>query len=415
MRELKVWIEISGQNEYVGLISGETSDDARFCYDEEYINNIGKPISISLPLSSEPFSARRTKNFFEGLLPEGFSRKAVAEWMHADEDDYLTILATLGQECIGAVRITEEGIVTPPSEYVKLTGSEVRALAAEGATRSTEIILKSHLSLAGATGKVGLFYDNGIWYQPKGDAPSTHIVKQSHIRLDRLVLNEQLCLQTAALLGIDTPESFIVDLGGGTDENILFATKRYDRAPQTVNKISGLFCPLRLHQEDFSQALGIPASQKYEKNRDGYMKQMFDCLRHNSSDPIRDQLRLWDRIIFNFLIGNTDSHVKNFSLIYNADLSSVRLSPAYDIVSTRAYNLSTDMSFAIGGEYNIEKIDRSTFKAAAKEVGLGEKLALSRFDDLSGRFEKALDEASQRLSDTGFADVHSLKNRILCR
>lgn len=71
--------------------------------------------------------------------------------------------------------------------------------------------------------KTGLYYDNKDgWYMPFGTAPSTHIVKQSHVRLSGIVANEQLCLRTAKILGIDVPESFIISVGTG--EHILFAT-----------------------------------------------------------------------------------------------------------------------------------------------------------------------------------------------
>ena len=44
------------------------------------------------------FDAQATRNFFEGLLPEEFTRRCVAEWMHAEENDYLSILAGLGKQ-----------------------------------------------------------------------------------------------------------------------------------------------------------------------------------------------------------------------------------------------------------------------------------------------------------------------------
>ena len=80
--------------------------------------------------------------------------------------------------------------------------------------------------------------------------------------------------------------------------------------------------------------MGISAIHKYEHNHSGYLKQMFDLIRTYSADPIADQLMLWDICIFNFLIGNTDNHIKNVSLLYSEDLKSIRLAPAYDIVST---------------------------------------------------------------------------------
>lgn len=91
------------------------------------------------------------------------------------------------------------------------------------------MVTKAHLSLTGASGKVGLYYkiDTNEWYLPIGAAPSTHIVKQSHVRLDGIVTNEQLCLQTAKNLGIDVPDSFVINVGTGKDEEVLFATHRY--------------------------------------------------------------------------------------------------------------------------------------------------------------------------------------------
>ena len=75
---------------------------------------------------------------------------------------------------------------------------------------------------------------------------------------------------------------------------------------------------------------------------------------------------IWDICIFNFLIGNTDNHIKNVSLLYSEDLKSIRLAPAYDIVSTVIYESSTkDMAFSIGNEYNIDKIDRNSFRQEA--------------------------------------------------
>ena len=76
MRNLGIWIEIGGLQTYVGRIIGEKEDDARFSYAEEYISgNIARPISIHLPLSENAFSVDDTRNFFEGLLPEGFTRR----------------------------------------------------------------------------------------------------------------------------------------------------------------------------------------------------------------------------------------------------------------------------------------------------------------------------------------------------
>ena len=77
------------------------------------------PISISLPLREEPFSQDETRCFFESVLPEGYSRRAVADWVKTDERDYLTILSALGRECLGAIKVIEDN-ASCEAHYEKL-------------------------------------------------------------------------------------------------------------------------------------------------------------------------------------------------------------------------------------------------------------------------------------------------------
>lgn len=418
MRRLSVFIEINGESEYVGEIAGTDSNDACFTYADTYLENPEhRAISIGLPLEEKAFNAQRTRIFFEGLLPEGFTRRCVAEWMHMDENDYVSILAGLGRECLGAIKIVDESDEVIMPEYRQLSAEEVYALASEGATESAELVTKSHLSLTGASGKVGLYYNEKEekWYLPIGEAPSTHIVKQSHVRLKKIVANEQLCLLTAKHLGIEIPESLIVTTDVNDDEAVLFATKRYDRKfVKDSNMIDGLPVPRRLHQEDFAQALGIAASNKYEKNNEGYLKFLFDVLRAHSADPMTDSLKLWDICVFNYLIGNTDNHIKNLYLIYGEDLKSVRLAPAYDIVSTMIYKSSTEnMALGINGICNINEITRGSFEKAASQVGIGAKMAMKRFDIMVNGFVAAINQAKDELKKQGFDQVEQICEMIM--
>lgn len=418
MRTLNVNAEIAGKMIRVGTISGTDADNARFQYNGEYRQNDGRPLSIRLPIQAEPYTPQQTRNFFEGLLPEGFTRRSVAQWMQVDERDYLSILHGLGRECLGAICITADGEETAAS-YERISTQLVRELAAEGASKASELVTSTHLSLAGASGKVGLYYDAAHkgWYLPKGTAPSTHIVKQSHIRLDSIITNEQLSLQTAARCGIRVPHSFIINTGQGGEHELLFATERYDRKLlQDAPQIDGLPRPSRLHQEDFSQAMGIPSALKYESSSGNgrYMKGMFDILRLHTADPIADQTRLWDMIVFNVLIGNTDAHVKNFSLLYSDDWRRIQLAPAYDIISTTVYEQSTrSMAFRIGSAGSIDEMRLKVFREAANEVGLGAGMAAGRVDRICDRFETALSESATALRDAGFAKAMEMKERIL--
>jgi len=417
MIELDISIERNGNMVPVGTITGNGVSDAAFQYTPEYRRSPdAAALSVSLPLQDDPFSPARTARFFDGLLPEGFTRRSVAKWIHVDEDNYLSILHTLGRECLGAVRVSEPG-ESEAASYEPVSSEHIRELAEEGVSKSTDLVIKSHLSLTGASGKVGLYYDaeQKAWYLPHGLAASTHIVKQSHIRLDGIVTNEQLSMMTAARCGIAIPHSFIVNTGRGAENEILFATERYDRLiSKDAPRLSGLPRPLRLHQEDFAQAMGIPASEKYEHDGGSHMREMFDILRKYSANPIEDQLKLWDLIVFNYLIGNTDAHIKNFSLLYGRDLNSIRLAPAYDIVSTVVYEQSTrDMAFSVGGVRSIDDVDEDAFRRAAKEVGLGERIAMTRYAQMCSRFSEALSSGAEALAEEGYDHVFEMKERIL--
>ena len=418
MRNLEISIEWNGNRIPTGRIVGSSPEDAVFSYLPEYLDRKeARPVSIHLPLQKEAFSPKDTRCFFEGLLPEGFTRKSVAGWMHVDEGDYLSILSGLGRECLGALQVREEGMSLPGSSYEKLQENRLLALAQEGAAASSELMIRTHLSLTGASGKAGLYFEEetGTWYLPKGDAPSTHILKQSHVRLLDIVANEQLCMLTAGKLGIETPESFVVKPADGSREDVLFAVRRFDRIFGSENRyLDGKKVPYRLHQEDFAQALGIPASGKYETEKRGYLGKMFSLLRYWSSEPMADQLRLWDILCFDYLAGNTDNHLKNLSLLYGKDLSVIWLAPVYDLVSTTVYEgASRNMSCFIGDTSLLDEITEDSFAQAAAEAGMNSRMCLKRLSRLTEGFEEALGQSAREMEEAGITYAPAIGEQIL--
>ena len=144
------------------------------------------------------------------------------------------------------------------------------------------------------------------------------------------------------------------------------------------------------------------------------MKRLFDIIRIHSADPMTDSLKLWDICVFNYLIGNTDNHIKNLSLLYSVDLRSVRLAPAYDIVSTMIYSSSTeDMALSINGICNINEITRDSFEKTAIQVGIGPKMAMKRFDAMVNGFTSAINYAEEELKAQGFDQVEQISELIM--
>lgn len=108
-------------------------------------------------------------------------------------------------------------------------------------------------------------------------------------------------------------------------------------------------------------------------------------------------------------------HGKNLSLLYSEDLKLIRLAPAYDIVSTIVYETSTEkMALRVGDVYKLSDIRKDDFEKEAKKVGLGKNIAMKRFDSMSGKFLKAINEANEQLMDKGFW-TEQLKEKILSK
>ena len=144
------------------------------------------------------------------------------------------------------------------------------------------------------------------------------------------------------------------------------------------------------------------------------MKMLFDLIRSYSADPMTDSIKLWDICVFNYLIGNTDNHIKNLSLLYGEDLKTIRLAPAYDIVSTMVYKSSMeDMALSVDGKYNINEISRESFKNAAIQVGIGTKIAMRRFDDMINGFTNALNQAKEELDKNGINQIDQIAVQIM--
>lgn len=106
--------------------------------------------------------------------------------------------------------------------------------------------------------------------------------------------------------------------------------------------------------------------------------------------------------------------MRKLSKLYGKDLKSIRLAPAYDIVSTMVYKNSTaDMALSVDGKYNINEISRESFANAADQIGIGTKIALRRFDAMVNGFTDALKQANLELSKQGIKQTEQINEQIM--
>lgn len=76
-----------------------------------------------------------------------------------------------------------------------------------------------------------------------------------------------------------------------------------------------------MHQEDFCQALGFSTYMKYQPSDSNisYLSTIANLLNFTSFHPVSEKTELAKRVVFNYVIGNTDAHLKNYSLLYNKE------------------------------------------------------------------------------------------------
>ncbi len=202
------------------------------------------------------------------------------------------------------------------------------------------------MSLAGAEHKLPLFHNGDKWFLPIGNSPSNCIVKPGK----SIALNEFIVTRLAEECGFKVPR---VELKYFEDK-LAFISYRYDRTIEG-GKL------LRLHQEDMCQALSIPPEKKYETDGGPGIGDVVKLIELHSSFPLLDIREFYRILVFNYIVGNCDSHAKNYSFLYDRE-GRKRLSPFYDLVSTTIYSgISRELSMKIGKKKNIDIVLKDDF------------------------------------------------------
>jgi serine/threonine-protein kinase HipA len=337
-------VRLDGQADPVGMLEGLATNvgfPIRFTYRPGYS---GPPLSASMPISRGVYEDRDARVFFDNLLPEGPQRRSVqlVEGGHpVNQDDVSGLLAVLGAECPGAVSVVPEG--SPPTkavghldeDYEQCSEADVASLLS-AAARGESLDRVLRFSLAGVQRKLALTFDaaNGVFLRPKRPGiPTTHLLKveaAGETEFRGIVRNELLCLRLAQMVGLPTCRAKSAEFGGLE----ALIVERFDRVinGRTVR---------RIHQEDAAQALGLDRSEKYEdealtRRRLAGIEALIGTFGDLTASPAdaRDLLRR--AVFFNWLIGNTDAHMKNFALLYEPEAFVPTIAPLYDLVAVQA-------------------------------------------------------------------------------
>lgn len=363
----------------VGTIVPDSDYAMHFAYSAEWKNSdTGFPISQSLPLSEEYSKGKDDHRFFANLLPEAGARDAVCRALGISADNDFELLAAIGGECAGALRIVpENNIENKAGEYEEISPETIqKAVHSRISYLRLNVEGKLRLSLAGAQDKWPVLFRNGKLYWPMGGAPSSHILKLGNPDLKGLTWNEGYSTFLAARLGIPCVKVLVKE--GYT------LTERYDRKLTDSSSIK------RIHQEDFCQALGYPSYIKYESEKGPSLKDCINIIRRASTAPAADALVLLRWNICNLLLGNSDGHAKNLSILYAEQ--GPKLAPLYDMVCTRIYpGITRNMAMSIGGSFDPGQIGLKDWNNFANDFGMNPRLVLRTLNELIASIEDQLD------------------------
>lgn len=361
-------VHLEGVDGPVGQLSRDADGASAFRYLRD---DLPHPVSLSLPVRDAPFDDVATRGFFSNLLFENPMRDQVRDAHGIAEGDFVGLLEHLGADCPGAISVRPVG-AGPGKAPGRLDRDYDAVDDAALAEIVASLALRRRLPdgmgdpspLAGVQGKLALArLPDGRMALPKpgSGAPTTHILKVPRAGEEALVLREATAMALMArLVAHPVAETAAVEHGGRP----ALLVRRYDRHVDD----RGI---ARIHQEDFCQALGLPALLKYERYGTG--ARVFDAAAIGRvlgalAAPGPARLSLFEIALARLALGDTDGHGKNYAVLHGA--GGPGLAPIYDVVPTLLDDCRHDMPFRIGRALMADDIAQDDVAAFLAALGV---------------------------------------------
>jgi len=192
----------------------------------------------------------------------------------------------------------------------------------------------------------------------------THILKPEPTEYPELPQNENLVMNMANELKMKVPAHGLFKMA---DDKFCYIIKRFDRS----------FDGHKIHKEDMAQLLELPTEAKYTG---GSLEAVGNVVKAHTANPYLELFDFFQRVIFNFAIGNGDMHLKNWSLLTPASRGN-SLTPCYDFVNSKMYLPNEeDSALPMGGKKN--KLCREDFEKFAQYLELDPKAAANAINSI---------------------------------
>lgn len=415
VRSLKVIV----CNEIAGTLQQDAHGAISFTYDEGYS---GVPLSSSIPISNRSYDQKTVLPYLFGLLPDSEQqRRAIAIEYEVRPNNPIALLEHIGLDCPGGVQFCREEeldvVRNRKGSYLPLSDQAIATRLANIRQDSDSSWMggDESWSLGGNQGKFALGLHDGTWCECQGSAPTTHIFKNGVIGFKLQALNEYICMATAKRSQVATAD---VEYRIFENEPALIVT-RYDRARCSNGDI------VRLHQEDFCQALGVLPNQKYTSDGGPTTRDALTLL--CSTNRAHFNLLVFTQILFfNCLIGAPDAHAKNYSLLLGPDNDRV-IAPMYDVASGLAYESlcrKGRLAMAIGGENRFGRVGSGAIHrymggndpalaAMLEKAGLTEAACTAIMADLALDIPVSMAEVFDQAEADGIPGAAELRERML--
>ena len=365
----------------------EENDLWQFEYSSTWVKlpqafDLAPALSRSQGLIVDGATNRPVQWYFDNLLPEEALRTLIAKESGLNADDAFGLLAHFGAESAGSLVLRVPGKTTLAKRGLKpLPLKELSKRIANLAKVSLTKDAPKRMSLAGAQHKMLMTLRDGELFEPLPGTASTHILKPNHPGKDypASVMNEYFTMRLAAALELDAPRVHRMYV-----PQPVYIVERFDRIVPASGSID-VDTVLRRHVIDTCQLLNKARTFKYTAAHLDTLKQAIEYCR--SKAAARMQLFRW--LVFNILVGNGDSHLKNISFL--VDESGINIAPAYDLLSTAAYDTKsladdkgrwphTSLALTLGDAKTFAGVTREHILDAATTIGLTRTTATRELD-----------------------------------